>query len=69
VREVHARLPNPAFAGHGVPSEPTVEPGDDVSEGEVIATPETERISITRHASIDGTVIAVTDSHIAIASE
>jgi Na+-translocating ferredoxin:NAD+ oxidoreductase RnfC subunit len=62
-------ITNPAFEGIVEPSEPTVEPGDDVSEGEVIATPETERISITRHASIDGTVIAVTDSHIAIASE
>ncbi|WP_458189182.1 NADH dehydrogenase subunit [Haladaptatus sp. NG-WS-4] len=57
---------NPAFEGIVKRSRPLVEEGDDVEAGEMIATPGEEGISNTQHASIDGTVTAVTDTHVEI---
>ncbi len=65
----YVRIPlitNPAFAGIVAPSNSIVETGDRVEEGEMIATPATEGISSPQHASIDGEVTSVTDTHIRI---
>ena len=48
------------------PSEPIVEPGATVEEGERIADPAPEGISNPQHASIDGRVTEVTESHVTI---
>lgn len=47
-------------------SEPTVSVGERVAEGDVLAAPSDNAISIAQHASIDGTVTDVTDSSIEI---
>jgi electron transport complex protein RnfC len=47
-------------------SVPTVTPGEDVSEGDRIADPAPEGISNPQHASIDGTVTEVTETHVTI---
>jgi Na+-translocating ferredoxin:NAD+ oxidoreductase RnfC subunit len=60
------RITNEAYRGLVKPSEPVVEAGDKVYEGDPIAIPNTEGISNTQHASIDGTVTDVTDTHIVI---
>ncbi|WP_458206619.1 NADH dehydrogenase subunit [Haladaptatus sp. NG-SE-30] len=59
-------ITNPSFEGIVERSSPLVKEGDSVEEGEMIATPGEEGISNTQHASIDGTVTAVTDTHIEI---
>ena len=59
-------ITNAAYEGFVELSEPTVEADDPVSEGDVIATPAPDAISNTQHASIDGTVTKVTDTHIVI---
>ncbi|MFB6302376.1 MAG: NADH dehydrogenase subunit [Haloferacaceae archaeon] len=59
---------NPAFGDLVVRSEPTVEPGDRVAEGDRIATPSEDGISNTQHASVDGRVTAVTDEYVEIES-
>lgn len=58
-------ITNSAYLGLVTPSAPVVEPGDEVSQGDVIAAPG-EGLSNTQHASIDGSVDEVTDSHIVI---
>lgn len=58
-------ITNPDFEGIVARSVPTVEAGDAVVVGDVIAEPG-EGISNYQHASIDGTVTEVTDSHIVI---
>ena len=59
-------ISNPAFMGIVTPSRPIVEPGDVVSEGEMIAVPAAKGISIPQHASIPGEVTKVTEDHIRI---
>jgi Na+-translocating ferredoxin:NAD+ oxidoreductase RnfC subunit len=59
------RITNAAYTGLVAPSEPAVAVGDEVSIGDVIATPG-DGISIPQHASIDGTITGVTDTHIVI---
>lgn len=49
-------------------SDPIVEEGDTVSEGEKIAVPAEDGISTAEYASIGGTVTQVTDSYIEIQS-
>ncbi len=58
-------ITNPDFEGVVTPSEPTVEVGDTVNVGDVVAEPG-DGISNYHHASIDGTVAAVTDTHVVI---
>jgi electron transport complex protein RnfC len=57
---------NPDFFGVVDRSDPIVEPGDAVEAGEMIAVPAGENISNTQHASIDGRVEDVTETHIEI---
>lgn len=67
----YVRVPlitNPAFEGIVEPSQPIVEPGEEVAEGEMIARPAGE-ISNAQHASIGGEVTAVTDTHVEIHRE
>ena len=67
----YVRVPlitNPAFEGVVQPSEPIVESGETVSEGEMIARPAGE-ISNAQHAPIDGEVTTVTDTHVEIHRE
>ncbi|MGM0371661.1 MAG: NADH dehydrogenase subunit [Halobacteriota archaeon] len=47
-------------------SKPIVAPGDAVRRGDRIADPAAEGISIPQHASIDGTVTEVTNTHVTI---
>ncbi len=58
-------ITNPAFEGIVAKSVPTVDAGDEVSVGDVIAEPG-DGISNYQHASIDGTVADVTDDHVVI---
>lgn len=62
-------LTNAAFEGVVAPADPIVSPGERVEEGELIATPSSDGVSIAHHASIDGEVTAVTDMHIEICRE
>ncbi len=59
-------ITNPALQGTVKPSEPIVSSGDYVGEGEVIATPYPEGISIPQHASIDGKIVNVSKNYIVI---
>lgn len=59
-------ITNPAYEGLVKPSEPVVTEGQDVTEGDVVAEPAADGISIAQHASIDGTVTDVTDTHVEI---
>jgi Na+-translocating ferredoxin:NAD+ oxidoreductase RnfC subunit len=71
LRPEYVRIPlisNPAFEGVVSRSEPIVQPGDRVEEGEMIATPARNGVSIPQHASIDGEVTEVTDGHVEIRS-
>jgi Na+-translocating ferredoxin:NAD+ oxidoreductase RnfC subunit len=58
-------ITNAAYASFVSPSEPIVECGDGVTEGDVIAVPG-EGISNTQHASISGDIAEITDTHIVI---
>ncbi|TYT62081.1 NADH dehydrogenase subunit [Natrialba swarupiae] len=60
---------NPAFEGTVDPARPIVAPGDRVDRGDVVAGPRSDGISIPQHASIDGTVTAVTDSNVEITAD
>jgi Na+-translocating ferredoxin:NAD+ oxidoreductase RnfC subunit len=59
-------ITNPDFDHVVTRSRPIVEEGTAVSEGEMIAVPVDDAISLAHHASIDGTVTAVTDTHVEI---
>ena len=61
-------ITNPAFEGIVQPSQPIVREGDAVSNGEMIAVPAPEGISIPQHASMQGEVIEVTEHRITIRS-
>ena len=50
----------------GAPAVPTVSVGDTVRKGDVIATAKEGALSVNLHASIDGTVQAVTKDAITI---
>lgn len=62
-------ITNPNFGDVVATSNPIVKPGADVHEGEMIATPAPEGISNAQHASIDGSVTEVSDSHVEIRRE
>jgi Na+-translocating ferredoxin:NAD+ oxidoreductase RnfC subunit len=69
LRPEYVRIPlisNPAFEGVVSRSEPIVDPGERVEEGEMVATPSRNGIGIPQHASIDGEVTEVTDDHVEI---
>jgi Na+-translocating ferredoxin:NAD+ oxidoreductase RnfC subunit len=59
-------ITNAAYEGLVAPSEPVVKAGDKVAEGDVIAAPAGEEVSNTQHASIDGIITDVTDTHVII---
>lgn len=59
-------ITNTDYEGLVEPGVPTVEPGDRVSRGEVVADPRADAISTTQHASIGGRVVEVTDSYVEI---
>lgn len=69
VEPEYVRIPmisNPAFEGVVAPSDPIVQSGDRVETGQMIATPSSEGISNPQHASIDGTVTAISEQCIEI---
>ncbi|AFK21151.1 NADH dehydrogenase subunit (plasmid) [Haloferax mediterranei ATCC 33500] len=59
-------ITNPSFGDIVAKSHPIVEEGTEVTEGAMIAVPGQDGISNSQHASIDGTVTAVTETHIEI---
>ena len=59
-------LTNESLADVVSRSQPIVSPGDRVKRGERIADPAPEGISIPQHASIDGSVTEVTNTHVTI---
>lgn len=59
-------ITNAAYRGFVEPSKPVVKVGNAVSEGDVIAKPNPNGNSNPQHASIDGTVVDVTNTHIVI---
>jgi Na+-translocating ferredoxin:NAD+ oxidoreductase RnfC subunit len=59
-------ITNPDLAGRVQPSEPEVGVGQRVEVGEQIAKPSHDGISVPVHASIDGTVTAITDECITV---
>ena len=59
-------ITNPAFEGIVNRSQPIVGEGDAVSAGEMIAVPGEGGISIPQHASIDGEIADVSESHVTI---
>jgi len=59
-------ITNPDFDHVVSGSRPIVEEGVEVSDGEMIAVPADGGISIAQHASVDGTVTEVTDTHVEI---
>ena len=59
-------ITNAAYEGFVAPSEPCVEPGDSVSVGDVVAEPGEGEVAIPQHASIEGTVTGITDTHVII---
>jgi hypothetical protein len=60
------RIANRAYEGFVKPSVPVVSPGDTVSTGDVIAEPHSDGISNAQHASIEGTVTDITETHVII---
>lgn len=65
----YVRVPlitNDSLIGIVSPSEPVVDPGDEVSAGDVIARAADEGIGIPQHASVDGEIGEVTDRHVEI---
>lgn len=65
----HVKVPlisNPSLAGIVQPAIPVVEVGEPVAAGQRIAKPADEGFSTVVHASIDGVVAAVSESHVEI---
>ncbi|KDE57330.1 hypothetical protein EL22_12905 [Halostagnicola sp. A56] len=62
-------ITNAAYEGLVTAGEPVVEPGERVSEGDVIAKRTTGSISNNHHASIDGIVTEVTETHVVLEAE
>jgi hypothetical protein len=72
ISPAYVRIPlrsNPHFEGVVTPGQPIVDPGDEVQEGEMVARPASDGISTAQHASIDGEVAEVTDTHVEIRAE
>lgn len=68
----HVRIPlisNAAYEGLVAPSEPIVEAGDSVSVGDVVAERVEGEISNNQHASVDGVVEDVTETHVILKRE
>lgn len=59
-------ITNEAYEGLISPSVPTIDEGDVVTAGDVIAEPDAEGYSNTQHASIDGIVTEIADKQITI---
>lgn len=59
-------ITNDDYEGLVDPGDPVVDPGDSVSEGDVVAEPGADGISLPQHASIDGTVTDVTGTYVEI---
>lgn len=69
LRPDRVRIPlitNAAYEGFVAPGDPCVEVGDGVSEGDVVARPGDGRVAIPHHASIDGEVVEVTETHVVV---
>ncbi|MFW5900827.1 MAG: NADH dehydrogenase subunit, partial [Halodesulfurarchaeum sp.] len=69
VEPPYVRIPllaNESFSEVVARSEPVVAPGDSVERGDRIADPAADGISIPQHASIDGDVTEVTNTHVTI---
>ncbi|RQG87876.1 NADH dehydrogenase subunit [Natrarchaeobius halalkaliphilus] len=62
-------ITNAAYEGLVTPGDPVVEPGDRVSTGDVVARRTEDEISNNHHASIDGTVVDVTETHVVLERE
>jgi electron transport complex protein RnfC len=62
-------LTNPDLSGVVQASTPLVGVGDSVTAGERVAAPTLDGVSLPQHASIDGTVTAVEESHITIRAD
>lgn len=58
-------ITNDAYEGLVTPSKSVVQPGYDVSRGDLVATPG-DGLSIARHTPVTGTVTEVTDVHVEI---
>ncbi|MFB6097336.1 MAG: NADH dehydrogenase subunit [Haloferacaceae archaeon] len=59
-------ITNAAYEGLVAPSEPVVEAGDEVSVGDLVAARVEGEISNNQHASVDGEVLEVTDTHVVL---
>jgi len=59
-------LTNADFTDLVAPSMPMVSVGDQVDVGDRVATPATDTLSVAQHASVTGTVSAVTDRYVEI---
>lgn len=62
-------ITNAAYEGLVEPSQPVVEAGDSVSVGDVVAERTADEISNNQHASVDGDVVEVTDTHVVLERE
>ncbi|ELZ87647.1 Respiratory-chain NADH dehydrogenase 51 Kd subunit [Haloferax elongans ATCC BAA-1513] len=62
-------ITNPGFGSLVAPSQPLVDVGQWVEAGEMISVPGQDGISNAQHAPFDGTVAAVTDTHVVISRE
>lgn len=62
-------ITNAAYEGLVEPSQPIVEAGDSVSVGDVVAERTADEISNNQHASVDGDVVEVTDTHVVLERE
>jgi len=62
-------ITNAAYNGLVTPGEPVVEPGERVLEGDVVAKRTNGTISNNHHASIDGIVTEVTETHVVLEAE
>lgn len=62
-------ITNAAYEGLVTAGEPVVEPGEPVSEGDVVAKRTAGSISNNQHASIDGLVSEVTETHVVLEAE
>ncbi|WP_396610661.1 NADH dehydrogenase subunit [Haloferax sp. S1W] len=62
-------ITNPGFGSLVDQSRPIVSLGQTVTAGEMVAVPGSDGISNAQHASLDGTVVEITDTHIVISRE
>jgi Na+-translocating ferredoxin:NAD+ oxidoreductase RnfC subunit len=62
-------ISNTAYTGLAEPADPIVEAGDEVETGDLVAERDPDAISNNQHASVDGVVADVTDTHVVIDRE